>query len=185
MSIQSNINQGISLMSLLASQTSMAAKRRATKEAEADIVKRKYEEEQETNRATAEYNIKHKQIKEYKRTKEGSPAGRQGVLEGHLLTRRIALEAGEYLYDRNPTPELAENIGKYKEEIEELSAKQEFNKKRRAQRAKKSQEEAEIAAQGALAAEQSRIAASRTITEGIYYSPASVEYIKERQGGTN
>jgi hypothetical protein len=138
MSIQSNINQGLSLMSLLASQTPMATKRRAAKEAEVELGKKAKLDAAETERATADYNIKHKQVQEFERTKKGLPwTKKKGEAQGHILARQTALEAGEYLYDRAPTQELADNIGKYKEEIEEINAKLELDKKNKIQQAKR------------------------------------------------
>lgn len=149
MSIQSNINQGISLMSLLASQSPMAEERRITKKVEAEKPLRdaelelarektrakteerlKVEAEAENRKAQEKLNnatILHKQhaenIADIVRTKKGQ-INRNYKLEGHISSREAAIESGEALRKLAPTPELEANLGKWKSEIEELRSTQ-------------------------------------------------------------
>lgn len=121
MSIQSNINQGISLMSLLASQSSLAEQRRVAKKVEAEAPVREAELElaREKTRAKTEERLKleteaenrkaeeklntatglHKQhaenIADIVRTKKGQIDRRYAnQFEGHVSSREAAIESG-------------------------------------------------------------------------------------------
>lgn len=151
MSIQSNINQGISLMSLLASQSPMAEERRITKKIEAEKPLRdaelelarektkvkteerlKLELEAENRKANEKLNNAtglHKQhaenIADIVRTKKGQiNRNYKNQFEGHISSREAAIESGEALRKLAPTPELEANLGKWRSEIEELRSTQ-------------------------------------------------------------
>lgn len=186
MSIQSNINQGVSLMSMLASQTPQAAERRANKEVEADIakseMKRKYKEQQDLKEATADYTLKQALVKDYDRSKKGTPGGRSEGLKEHILTRQTAYTAGKRLLDLAPNEELAKTLGKYQEDITELNSQIKFNEQKNIQNkinkevAKKVKEK-EAAAKSALAVEQERISNTPSFDFGKLH-PDTMPYME-------
>lgn len=152
MSIQSNINQGISLMSLLISQTPLAEEARAKTATE--VAESKAEEKIAAEAAEKEARFKALE----KHALEGIPAdktaaGKDAELE--VYGDVVALAKERYL--ANPTAEtygdyMAHSTG-YREAKESLSTKR---------------AEAEKTAMEAGKEEARRLAISRSITEGIY-----------------
>lgn len=188
MSIQSAINQGLSVMSILVTQSPEAERRRVeqsvaarTPEREAELkqqeakaeiavaeAKKKEEARYEAERAAKEkkletdiqyhtgiHSTQAAAIAELPRTKaKGQLSGTQADLAsyaGHLSSREAAIKSGEKLYKMAPTSELAEKIGKWQAEVEEIKAFQE------AHRAKSKEEMAEERALKAQKAEQKRL----------------------------
>lgn len=165
MSIQSSINQGLSVMSMLITQSPGAEKKRVAKAVEARAPEREAELKQvqakadiaiaeakskEEARLTAEREAKQKKLEddikyhtgihsthaaavaELPRTKaKGQLSATQTDLAsyaGHLSSRESAIKSGKTLYKMAPTPELAENLGKWQGEVEEIKAFQEAHK---------------------------------------------------------
>lgn len=189
MSIQSTINQGLSLAGLLMSQMPSAKAR----EDEAAAARA-----QATAAATAEGRLAKEQ--EFKaQTEEERRAGVRSSYAAHSklitpwtkgqssertaeearLTRESALEFGRQLYEFEPTEELATAIGGYERELEEIRRLQEDRRQaartknteerhqetnRRRQSKIQKQKEAEEAAAEAAAIEQRRQAITREIT---------------------
>lgn len=152
MSIQSNINQGISLMSLLISQTPLAEKARA--KTAANVAESKAKEKIAAE--AAEKEARFKSLEEH--ALKGIPADKTAAgqdAELDVYKDVVALAKERYL--ANPTEEtygdyMAHSVG-YREAKESLATK----------RAK-----AERTAREAGAEEARRLAISRSITEGIY-----------------
>ena len=148
MSIQSTVNQGLSLVGLLMSQMPSAKAR----EDEAAAARAR-----ETAAATAEGRLE----EERKFKAQTEEERREGIRSGYAahsklitpwtkgrstertaeearLTRETALEYGRQLYEFEPTEELATAIGGYERELEDIKRVQED--RRQAERAKNTDE---------------------------------------------
>lgn len=166
MSIQSNINQGLSLMSLLASQTPAASARKeeAIRKKDIELTERRLANAQETeNIALKDYE---KLLSNEKITDEEIMKSAEAKLYNEAGSRVQSIQ--EELMAKDPTAERQKAILAREKETS--------NERERVELAKS-------AAQEKLKLEQERIAASRAITEGISYSPETTAYIKQRQKG--
>ena len=165
MSIQANINQGISLAGLLLSQTPMAAAQR--------------EKVAEEQRARAEQRQADKDVETYENLAE---YGIEPETEAEAAVQSMIAEKGAAAYERQF--ELNPITKTYKKYTQALEAKGYYQREQ--SRLSKSQETKNAAAD-AGEAEAARIAESRRITkmitEGIPLSPASEKYVNKRLGG--
>ena len=178
MSVQANINQSLSLMGLLFSQTPLAEKARANAQRQHAI-------------DTAKQNVglaqgaENEALEAYTDMIENTTrTGKEKGLTGAQIDVSI-LETPEHeVYKETMSAET-----KAHEELTKLEPTQENIKgviNRR--RAEKEQEEIDTRARETLAKEQQRLARSREITrmitEGIPLSPNSQDYVNKRLGGT-
>lgn len=159
MSIQSNINQSMSLLAFGMSQIPAiqeASKRRAQMR-QAEKLSEKYE-------ALAEH---------------GKDPETIGEAKAQLHIARVGKEAGEARLALDPTERNVKELAMYEQDISDLS--------RDVERFGKREAESELRAQEKLAAEQARLARSRditrAITEGVYLSPDSQKYVNKKLGG--
>lgn len=151
MSIQSNINQGISLMSLLFSQTPSAAAKR--EEVVQSVAERKAQEKIATE--ASEQEQRYQALQEH--AKEGiakATTKAEKAAEDDLYKELVEVSKRRYL--ANPSKETYED---YMTDVQGYA-------------------EAEQSAKEALAKEQRRLAISRQITEGVYPSHNVREVIK-------
>lgn len=187
MSIQANVNQLISLAGLLASQTPWAAKQRekaAGKEIEAREARiRRAAAEEEAGRIAAQAEEQERKFgAAVKHAEEGIPAektaaGKEAELEVYGDIAQLAKQR----YLTNPTAETYQDYVDYATGYKESAENYETEKA--SARAKR--EKAEAKAKIATEEEARRIAISRSITEGISYSPESEKYLEKRnKGGT-
>ena len=173
MSIQSNVNQGLSLLSLLASQTPLAEAGRAQAVEKAKI--RAAEKNVKlAGKAEAEALDKYTEAVEKVGARTDLTDVEKEAMdlpEGQIWKETMAAEtqAHERLTQLNPTEKNVAGL---------------VNRRR----AETEQAEIDRAAQDALRKEHERLARSREITkkitEGITYSPASEKYIEKRLGGS-
>ena len=149
MSIQATINQGLSLASLLVSQTPYVDKRKVAKRVEAEAPAREMElktaaekakikteerlaaearakeAEKQSNIATltGTHQAHASVIGDIARTKKGllsHSASDVKLYEGHISSREQAITSGKALQAVAPTEELAKNIGIWEHDITEL-----------------------------------------------------------------
>lgn len=149
MSIQSNVNQGLSMLSLLATQTPKAEKRRVEQKVAAEAPAREMELKTEAEKAkikteerlAAEARAKEAEKKgqiatltgthqshaqlvgEIARKKDGGIRHNIGdvkMYEGHISSRETAITSAKALQAVAPTEELAKNIGIWEHDITEL-----------------------------------------------------------------
>jgi hypothetical protein len=216
MSIQSTINQGISLMSLLVSQTGTAAKRRTEKQVEAEKPLREAEyahkerleeiktaganererlriqsekDEREEKRAEkiglakSHYEATAGLVVPYRLTGTKGDAVSGAMLESQIASRAAAIEAAQSYYDLEPSDEVRDRIGGWRDENTALENERKARRTRKeaAERRKIKAEgaaeersrmadvaKAERSAAEAAAVEEHRLAISRSITEGVY-----------------
>lgn len=206
MSIQANVNQMISVMGLLISQTSAAETRKSQKkvetekplrEAELALTKAKsaatHEErllaeqkERETKTAEAKkfYETQASAVKELNRTRSGEIHKQTGSGEwlARISEREGAIEAGEALRKLSPSVELESALGTWKTELNQLQILQ--NEKdvaarlqgRKAAKKQVKEDEANESAEQAKTAEQKRILFSPPTN--LYNEPDPAESIR-------
>ena len=188
MSIQSNINQGISLVSLLVSQSPQATKARVA----ADVAARKperdaevalsankakvateerektkllfEEEERKRNveRTKATYESHYKLVEPIEKTLTGeihSGSAQRKKWAEHLTTRDAAIKSGKALFELEPTTELRTQLGELETDYEALSIHSKTYNSAEAQ--------AERKARNAAAKERRRLKESKKITDAI------------------
>lgn len=189
MSIQSTVNQGISLVSLLVAQTPIA-KQKETEDAakrqqqiseasekgrQAGLQQardaRAAQDLEETRRLFGEHSALIKPI--------GNKAEKLETIEGHIGARRAAVESGRKLQELEPTEERLAQLSEWETEIGKLEEKKKGiyeagraarknaiaeGQENRAAKRKKKREEAEASAAEAQAEEQRRQAITREIT---------------------
>lgn len=189
MSIQSTINQGISLVSLLVAQTpkvkrkeaeEAAARQEAISQAsergrQAGLQEareaRAAQDLEETRRLFSEHSALVKPI--------GTTAERLETIEGHIGSRKTAVESGRKLQELEPTEERLAQLSQWEADIGTLEEKKKSiyetgraarkeaiaeGQETRAAKRKKQREEAEASAAAAQEAEQRRQAITREIT---------------------
>lgn len=163
MSIQSNINQGISLMSLLVSQTPLAEEARA--KTAADVAENKAKEK--VAEEAKEKEVRFKALEEHAKSgisADKTAAGEDAELEVYGDFAKLAKER----YLANPTEEtyadyMTYGTG-YREAAESLATK----RVKAAESLSTKRAEAEDKAKMAAEEEARRLAISRSITEGVY-----------------
>lgn len=187
MSIQSTINQGISVLSILWSQTPYAEKSRQ-KAATPEIVKREVSRQEQIKAAAEE-----ERLASQAKSEADFQAMQRHVLEGEgkagVTTGEKEVEMKAYAdwanlarqrYLSNPTDETYEDWKTIESGYHEARDWEEAKKASERQK----HEEAKRKAAEAQALEQERIARSRqltrTITEGIPLSPSSQKYVEKR-----
>lgn len=178
MSIQSNINQGLSLVSLLLSQ-SPGAKAKEADDAAAiakatTIGKEEGKKEAREERAAQEledtkrlFSEHSSLIKPYKLTDKVT----METIDRHIMSRENALRHGKKLQDLQPSDALADQLAQWTTEVRTLKGKlketHELGRQTAMRRKNKPNEDAAISAAAALEVEQDRIAASNAITRSL------------------
>lgn len=192
MSIQSTINQGISLVSLLVAQTPMVKKKEAEdaaarQEAISQASERGRQEglqEARDKRAAQDLEEARRLYGEHSALvksfgKGGPKAEKFETLRTHIETRQNAVASARRLQDFEPSQELIDQIGQWNTEIDQLVERQKYfgelgraanresiaeGQETRAAKRKKQREEAEASAAAAQEEEQRRQAITREIT---------------------
>jgi len=174
MSIQGTINQGISLVSLLVAQTP-GAKRKEAEEAAArqQQISQASERGRQSGLQEAKKARAAQDLEEAKRLygehsalvkPKGSTAEKLETIEGHILSRRNAIESGLRLQKLEPSQEIGDQLGVWQGEIDELEEKKKGIYEA-GRESRKKQREAERAAQERLEEERRRQELSRATTE--------------------
>lgn len=189
MSIQSTINQGISLVSLLVAQTPMVKKKEAEEAAtRQEAISQASErgrqaglQEAREARATRDLEETRRLFSEHSALVKpiGATAERLETIEGHIGSRRAAVESGRKLQELEPTEERLAQLSQWEADIGTLEEKKKSiyetgraarkeaiaeGQETRAAKRKKKREEAEASAAAAQEEEQRRQAITREIT---------------------
>lgn len=195
MSIQSNINQGISIAGYLFSQTlgkDIAARKQADKElatsTEAfDLASKSYQTEiqkynEELNRESSKANPRH--LKE-----KADEVMKSGAGPAYESAKERAIGAAEKVYQLDPTPENLEKIQKFtgaepaklaKDFETDVAKREEDRQKKNEQRkaAKEKKRQQELSAQAAADAERALSEErQRMIMTGVYTGPHNVKEV--------
>lgn len=177
MSIQSTVNQGISLVSLLVAQSPAAQEK---KKNEAEQLSRASARGSATGRQEVKKQVEAQELENTRRLFDehsalvqtyGHNIRTDETIQRHIDTREAAMKHGKKLQDAEPDDARADLLAKWKTEIDWLKGRRKelinAGVEARKKQKNKPQEDAAISAAAALEVEQDRIAASNAITRSL------------------
>lgn len=176
MNIQQNINQTLSVMGMLMSQTPMAEKQRQAKRIELEEDTRTRHKDARQKDLTERYDLIKKELRHerfyesYTDSKTGeTKERRKPITEQNVEDVERALKAGETLYNEFPSTELYEELTPYRDYLQRASLDDTYQARLAKSRAKAGfayqQEMNKLKAKDAAIAEQKRLAATPKIKE--------------------